>query len=89
MAKEKDVAIHGGTAINLFVRNMPRLSVDVDLTYTPIKDRIISLTAISEILKTIESRLHIVLPQLKTELKEREAKLLVTAPGAGVKLEVN
>jgi predicted nucleotidyltransferase component of viral defense system len=26
-------ALKGGTAINLFVRDMPRLSVDIDLTY--------------------------------------------------------
>lgn len=33
VAKEKCFALHGGTAINLFIREMPRLSVDVDLTY--------------------------------------------------------
>jgi len=32
---EKDFALKGGTAINLFVRDMPRLSVDIDLTYLP------------------------------------------------------
>jgi hypothetical protein len=25
----------GGTAINMFVRDMPRLSVDIDVVYTP------------------------------------------------------
>ena len=30
VAKEKCLALHGGTAINLFVRDMPRLSVDID-----------------------------------------------------------
>src|SRR5882757_4288276 len=39
VAKEKCFALHGGTAINLFVRNMPRLSVDIDLTYLPIAAR--------------------------------------------------
>lgn len=33
VANEEVFALHGGTAINLFVRNMPRLSVDIDLTY--------------------------------------------------------
>jgi len=33
ISKETDFALHGGTAINLFQRNMPRLSVDIDLTY--------------------------------------------------------
>ena len=33
IANEKCFSLKGGTAINLFVRNMPRLSVDIDLTY--------------------------------------------------------
>ena len=33
IAKEDVFALHGGTAINLFCLNMPRLSVDIDLTY--------------------------------------------------------
>lgn len=37
--KIKDFAVHGGTAINLFVKNMPRYSVDIDLTYLPVKNR--------------------------------------------------
>ncbi|GMR18753.1 MAG: hypothetical protein BMS9Abin33_1194 [Gammaproteobacteria bacterium] len=32
-------ALKGGTAINLFVRDMPRLSVDIDLTYIPVNKR--------------------------------------------------
>ena len=32
-------AVHGGTAINLFLKNLPRYSVDIDLTYTPLADR--------------------------------------------------
>lgn len=35
----KDFAVHGGTAINLFYRNLERLSVDIDLTYIPLKGR--------------------------------------------------
>jgi len=35
----KQFALKGGTAINLFVQNMPRLSVDIDLTYIPIEPR--------------------------------------------------
>jgi predicted nucleotidyltransferase component of viral defense system len=33
VAAETCFALKGGTAINLFVRDMPRLSVDIDLTY--------------------------------------------------------
>lgn len=39
VAKEDVFALKGGTAINLFVRDMPRLSVDIDLTYLPVEDR--------------------------------------------------
>ncbi|MBL1276628.1 MAG: nucleotidyl transferase AbiEii/AbiGii toxin family protein [Ectothiorhodospiraceae bacterium] len=39
VAKEEHFALHGGTAINLFVRDMPRLSVDIDLIYVLIGER--------------------------------------------------
>ncbi len=35
VAKESCFAIKGGTAINLFLRDLPRLSVDIDLVYLP------------------------------------------------------
>ena len=49
VARESCFALHGGTAINLFVRDMPRLSVDVDLTYVPIEDRKTSFMYISRV----------------------------------------
>ena len=39
IAAEDCFAIKGGTAINLFELNLPRLSVDIDLTFTRITDR--------------------------------------------------
>src|SRR5438876_7134238 len=39
VATETCFALKGGTAINLFVRDMPRLSVDIDLTYLPVEPR--------------------------------------------------
>ena len=44
----KEFAVHGGTAINLFHKNLPRYSVDIDLTYIPIQDRTTSLCTINE-----------------------------------------
>lgn len=32
-------AVHGGSTINLFVKDMPRYSVDIDLTYIPLSKR--------------------------------------------------
>lgn len=51
-------ALHGGTAVNLFVRDMPRLSIDIDLTYIPIQDRETSLCNISEALTSIKHRME-------------------------------
>lgn len=53
IARELDFALKGGTAINLFYRDMPRLSVDIDLTYLPIEDRDTSLRHIDEALDRI------------------------------------
>jgi predicted nucleotidyltransferase component of viral defense system len=53
IAPEEVFALKGGTAINLFYRDMPRLSVDIDLTYLPVQDRAESLAAINETLDRI------------------------------------
>jgi hypothetical protein len=53
VAEETCFAVKGGTAINLFVRDMPRLSVDIDLTYLPVNDRAASLTDIDSAMKRI------------------------------------
>lgn len=39
VVEEGVFAIHGGTAINLFLKDLPRYSVDIDLTYIPLSDR--------------------------------------------------
>ena len=39
VAKRRCFALKGGTALNLFIWDMPRLSVDIDLVYLPINDR--------------------------------------------------
>jgi len=53
IAAEEVFALKGGSAINLFYRDMPRLSVDIDLTYVPIEDRIASLQHIDAALDRI------------------------------------
>lgn len=89
VAKEKCFALHGGTAINLFVRNMPRLSVDIDLTYTVIEDRETSIANIIEALANVTERLQKTIPNLKTKLQQKELKLQISLDGAQVKIEVN
>lgn len=89
VAKEKCFALHGGTAINLFIRDMPRLSVDVDLTYVPIDNRNASLKNIVEALNRIKSRIEATIPETHISLQEKILKLLISTPKAQIKLEVN
>jgi hypothetical protein len=52
-------AMKGGTAINMFVRDMPRLSVDIDVVYTPHgESREQALAVITEELAAISTRLQ-------------------------------
>ena len=57
VAKESCFAMHGGTALNLFVRDMPRLSVDIDLTYVEIAERSETLESINSALNRIKERI--------------------------------
>ncbi|WP_299528804.1 nucleotidyl transferase AbiEii/AbiGii toxin family protein [uncultured Lutibacter sp.] len=89
VAKESCFALHGGTAINLFIREMPRLSVDIDLTYIPIEDRSTSLKNIIDALGTIKTNIERVVPKVKITLKQEILKLQVTTAKAQIKIEVN
>jgi predicted nucleotidyltransferase component of viral defense system len=58
IAREDSFALKGGTAINLFVRDLPRLSVDIDLTYLPVLNRSRSLGAIDKAMKRVAERVE-------------------------------
>jgi len=70
VAGEFIFALKGGTAINLFYRDLPRLSVDIDLTYLPIKDRAESLIEINEAMDRIAADIEGVLPRFYGHFKE-------------------
>ena len=86
---EQVFAVHGGSAINLFVKDMPRYSVDIDLTYIPLANREDSLKDINAHLMSAadHAKSHIaglhVIPKLST------CKLLCEYHGYQVKVEVN
>ncbi len=89
VAKEETLAMHGGTAINLFVREMPRVSVDIDLTYIPIEDRDTSLLSIAAALERIKTRIEKLDSEIKVIHKTEHSKLLISRGKAIVKVEVN
>jgi predicted nucleotidyltransferase component of viral defense system len=90
IAEEKDFALKGGTAINLFVRDMPRLSVDIDLTYLPIKSYPESLVAIDAAMGRIAARIRrdIAGSTLAEGQRGSRTHLLVRADGATTKIDV-
>jgi predicted nucleotidyltransferase component of viral defense system len=89
IALDTRFALHGGTAINLFDRDMPRLSVDIDLTYIPIEDRETSFNNISAALNKIKEGIENRLQGCRVEHKVNIHKLLVTYNEAMIKIEVS
>lgn len=86
---EECFAIHGGTAINLFVNDLLRLSVDIDLTYIPLENRTSSLNHINEALVRISSRIKELLKGVKVIPRLDICKLTCEYHGCQVKIEVN
>lgn len=54
---EPRFALKGGTAINLFEHDMPRLSVDIDLTWLPVQDYRLDAAQIGEAMEALSARL--------------------------------
>lgn len=92
LASEPAFALKGGTAINLFWRNLPRLSVDIDLTYLPVAERAQSLAAIDAGLRRLGHTIATAIPRAVVDPQPRDAgqarRLIVRADGAQVKIEV-
>ena len=91
VTEEACFALKGGTAINLFVRDLPRLSVDIDLTYLPVAPRPQSLADINGAMKRIAGRIKATVPgvQITEAVTENTVtKLTVRSQGVQIKIEV-
>lgn len=93
IAKFNVFALKGGTAINLFYRDMPRISVDIDLVYLPIGDRSHSLEIINEVLDRITSNIKESDSQIRVQRTARvgnaETRILVNNGRVQVKIEIS
>lgn len=93
VSKEECFALKGGTAINMFVRDMPRLSVDIDLMYLPIENREISLQNIAlsfeRIAKSIETSIRSAKVHRLTQREDELSKLQVERNGVNIKIEAS
>ena len=91
VAEEKSFALKGGTAINLFIRNMPRLSVDIDLTYLPVQPRTESMAAIDAAMKRIRNRIRATIQVshiTEGTMEGTITRLIVRVGGLQIKIEV-
>ena len=82
-------AVHGGTAINLFLKDLPRYSVDIDLTYIPLAGRNESLQDINLHLKSISEKAKKAFKGMHIVPNYTTCKLLCEYQGKQVKVEVN
>lgn len=85
-------ALKGGTAMNLFLQNLPRLSVDIDLAYLPLVPRPQALQAISKTLELLSDKIQSALPECSVThqlVAGETGRLVVSSPTATIKVEPN
>lgn len=93
IAQETAFALKGGSAINLFYRDLPRLSVDIDLTWLPVADRRSSLREIDEALDRVAAAIKRRNPQVETHRiaggGAGDTRIMVRDGRAQVKIETS
>lgn len=91
VAVEREFALKGGTAINLFIRDFPRLSVDIDLAWVPQESRAIALPHIRDALARIAANLQqqAGMSAVLQANRSDEMRVIVTTDSAQIKIEVS
>lgn len=92
IAEEDCFALKGGTAINLFYRDMPRLSVDIDLHYIPMDDRETALENIRAALSRISDRIKKAFPNVAVQNAHEQSDklgLMVSQDKVRIKIELS
>ncbi|MGN6670402.1 MAG: nucleotidyl transferase AbiEii/AbiGii toxin family protein [Candidatus Nucleicultricaceae bacterium] len=90
--RDPRIALKGGTALNLFIQNMPRLSVDIDLTYLPLKPRNEALSDIELIFDDVRTSLTKkanISVQSKKDKDGFSKQLVVRRDSTQIKIEIN
>lgn len=91
---EEIFALKGGTAINFFIRDLPRLSVDIDLAFLPLFIRTEALESIHLALERISKKVKEKILKSRTDSKrlqgtEQNVGIVVSIEGITVKIEPN
>lgn len=93
VARHECFALKGGTAINLFVRDLPRLSVDIDLVFLPSMSRNDALSAIKQQLDLLASSVESQIADARVSKSYSDnidaLRLIVDRQGVKVKIELS
>ncbi len=94
LKEQKEFALKGGTALNFFVFDLPRLSVDIDLVFLPDYSRDEALQAISDGLSSLGNRIEKDVPGSKIQNTSSLgstliSKINVLSQGLAVTIEPN
>lgn len=93
LAGEPRFALKGGTAINLFEHELPRLSVDIDLTWLPVADFAKDSALIADSLVALGETLHSGPMRLRVQASANEGaavnRLIASRDLARVKIETS
>ena len=76
LAQEPRFALKGGTAINLFEHDLPRLSVDIDLAWLPANDYATDVKSIAEALERLAAMMRARPMQLQVQTSRGEGGAL-------------
>lgn len=90
VAQEPQFALKGGTAINLFEKDLPRLSVDIDLTFLPLTDRDTAIrdinAALSRICRSVDNMVGV---SARLSGSEVSRKIICNRGDTTIKIEPN
>ena len=93
VARREEFALKGGTAINLFLREMPRLSIDIDLTYLSRTHRAEALPEIRQGLEAVGMDLKAAIPGIGVQATHPSVtdalRLDLVLDGCRIKIEVS
>lgn len=89
VVREAQFALKGGTAINLFESDLPRLSVDIDLTFLPVTDRQTAIREINAALSRIRRDVARAGIEARFSGGEDSRKILCSRGTAVIKIEPN
>ncbi len=89
VSRYPDFALKGGTALNYFLHDMPRLSVDIDLQYLPVTDYHEARQSIHGQMERLCDEITRVFPSAQCQYLREKFRITVRNRGVDIKIETN